>query len=185
MDVKKFIELSKVAQKLKRVKRTGWVLENIPLPESVADHSFGTAFMAMILAKELNLDQLKVMKMALIHDLAEAIVGDIVTVNGKEILDNYAEKIALEMKTMGDISNITGDQEIVELFTELEENTTAEARLVKQIDKVEMALQTLEYEKQENKDLTAFFESVEVRVHAPLIKDIFDQIVEEREFNAS
>ena len=64
---------------LKTIERTGWVREKIPHPESVAEHSFRSGMLAMILAKERGVDQLKSMKMALIHDVGESLIGDIVT----------------------------------------------------------------------------------------------------------
>src|SRR3989339_2211175 len=68
--------LHKVGQ-LKGLKRTGWVYKNIPDPESVAEHSFRTAILALVLADELKADKERLVKMALIHDLAESITGDL------------------------------------------------------------------------------------------------------------
>ena len=49
----------------------------IPQPESVADHIFRTAILCMIYADLEGLNQLKLIRMALIHDLPEAITGDL------------------------------------------------------------------------------------------------------------
>jgi len=66
-----------VAGRLKTIPRTGWVDSGVGEPESVADHSFRTALAAMILSDSMGLDTCKVMRMALLHDLAEAETGDI------------------------------------------------------------------------------------------------------------
>lgn len=62
---------------VKKVKRTGW-LRYLPenQVESVGDHSAKIAFLALYLRNVENVDYLKCMQMALIHDIAEGIVGD-------------------------------------------------------------------------------------------------------------
>lgn len=62
---------------LKTIKRSGWIHKsNITSPESVADHSYSMCMMSMILAEIINLDSGHIMKMVIIHDLAESLVGD-------------------------------------------------------------------------------------------------------------
>ena len=56
---------------LKRQKRTGWVLRGVPLPESVADHSYRMAMLAMICSVP-GVDSGRAVQIALVHDLAEA-----------------------------------------------------------------------------------------------------------------
>jgi putative hydrolase of HD superfamily len=62
---------------LKSIRRAGWVLKvQVEDAESVADHTFSMATIAMLLSDMLGLDTHKVIKMVLMHDLAESIVGD-------------------------------------------------------------------------------------------------------------
>ena len=69
-------------QRLKNVDRTGWSLRGLPpRTESVASHSFGVAVTAMMLADELvsrgtAVDTQRLLRMALLHDWAEARIGD-------------------------------------------------------------------------------------------------------------
>src|SRR6185369_4879740 len=69
-------------QRLKRLDRTGWTLRGLPNgTESVAAHSFGVGVTAMLLvdhctARGVSLDVEKVLRIALLHDWAEARVGD-------------------------------------------------------------------------------------------------------------
>jgi putative hydrolase of HD superfamily len=69
-------------QRLKRLDRTGWVLRGFPnATESVAAHSFGVGVAAMLMADALlaqgvAIDVEKVLRIALLHDWAEARVGD-------------------------------------------------------------------------------------------------------------
>ena len=69
-------ELARLAGALKRVRRRGWVLRGVTEPESVADHSFRTALLALVLARDDSFDRGRCVAMALVHDLAEAVVGD-------------------------------------------------------------------------------------------------------------
>ena len=65
--------------KLKDVTRTGWERVKVTNPESVADHSFRLALMAMIYAKNIGLDENKCIKLALVHDIHEIYTKDIPT----------------------------------------------------------------------------------------------------------
>src|SRR2546423_2254696 len=69
-------------QRLKRLDRTGWVLRGLPAgAESVAAHSYGVALSAMLLADEcaargVEVNTERVLRIALLHDLAETRTGD-------------------------------------------------------------------------------------------------------------
>ncbi len=141
------LKFAKIVGKLKTTKRTGWVMQNIPAPESVADHSFRVAVLAMILAPKVGVDVNKVTKMALIHDLGEAIIGDIITTWGKKPLPILPEKKRRERKAIEKIFSVIDQKEYVKLFEEYEKMQTKEAQFVKQIDRLEFAIQAWEYEK--------------------------------------
>jgi putative hydrolase of HD superfamily len=57
--------------KLKSIKRTGWGRGKFQDPESVAEHSFRVAFLALLLGDELGLDKNKLFEMAFLHDVEE------------------------------------------------------------------------------------------------------------------
>src|SRR3954454_9375612 len=69
-------------QRLKRLDRTGWVLRGLaPGAESVGAHTFGVAVAAMLMADEVRargveVNVERVLRLALLHDLAEARTGD-------------------------------------------------------------------------------------------------------------
>jgi putative hydrolases of HD superfamily len=129
---------------LKAQPRRGWVLKlGMKNPESVADHSYRTAVMAMVYADARGLDGARAVKMALIHDLPESIVGDLTP---GEI--SAEEKRARETAAMKRISlhlpaKVRG--EYLGLWEEFSRGESREARLVRQLDKLEMALQAAEY----------------------------------------
>ncbi|KAH9314642.1 hypothetical protein KI387_023269, partial [Taxus chinensis] len=98
-------------------------------------------------------------KMAIVHDIAEAIVGDIAPSDGipKE------EKSRRERNALDEMCQMLGGglraKEIYELWNEYEHNSSPEAKIVKDFDKVEMILQALEYENDQAKNLDEFFQS--------------------------
>ncbi|XP_053140752.1 5'-deoxynucleotidase HDDC2 isoform X5 [Hemicordylus capensis] len=121
---------------MKRVPRTGWVYRKVANPESVSDHMYRMAVMAMVTEdKTLNKD--RCIRLALIHDMAECIVGDIAP----------ADNISKEEKHRRE--------------EEYEYQSSAEARFVKELDQCEMILQALEYEELEGKPgrLQDFYDS--------------------------
>jgi len=80
---------------LKNIPRKGWSEKiGVSHPESVSDHSFAMTVMSMVLAKEKNFNAEKMMKMSLLHDLAESKIGDLtpeeISREDKIILENNA-----------------------------------------------------------------------------------------------
>ena len=70
---------------LKQLYRQGWLRRGVPPErcESIAEHSFGVAVLALWLAQaQPELDADKVVRMALLHDLGEVYAGDIVPSDG-------------------------------------------------------------------------------------------------------
>ncbi|MEW6603782.1 MAG: HD domain-containing protein [Thermoproteota archaeon] len=150
---------------LKSVRRTGWVSKvKIKDAESVADHSFSMCAMAMLLSDVLGLDTQKAMKMVVLHDLAESIVGDYMPGDVA-----VREKLTREKKAMKSILSglpIKTRTEYEKIWDEYLQNKTDVARFVHRIDKLEMALQANHYAKQgyANKLLAPFFESARTAV---------------------
>jgi len=144
-----FLDLFLEIGLLKKVQRTGWVLKGVKDVESVAEHTWRVAMLALVLAPQLNLDQLKLTKMALIHDLGEIDIGDIKWESGNKVIGSQEKKHRDESKA---IKKMFADNpnfaQYVELWEEFNDQKTKEARVVKQLDKLEMVIQALEYEKE-------------------------------------
>ncbi|XP_076885077.1 uncharacterized protein LOC143534487 [Bidens hawaiensis] len=153
------IDFLTLCHSLKSTKRAGWVKRNIAGPESIADHMYRMGLMALISNDTPGVNRDRCIKMAIVHDIAEAIVGDITPSDGVP----KAEKSRLEKEAIDHMCKLLGEgpraDEIHELWMEYEENSTNEAKVVKDFDKIEMILQALEYENEQNKDLEEFFES--------------------------
>ncbi|KAL4078931.1 HD domain-containing protein [Scleroderma yunnanense] len=149
-----------VLERLKTQKRTGWIDHSIPNPESIADHMYRMAVLAMCTSDK-GLDVAKCVMMCVVHDLAEAQVGDITPREGI----SKEEKRRLESEAMHNFMHdmLHGSEaalRIEALWKEYEEQQTKEARFVKDLDRLEMALQAREYEETHGvKNLQGFFDS--------------------------
>ncbi|KAF8624033.1 hypothetical protein AX17_007239 [Amanita inopinata Kibby_2008] len=107
-----------------------------------------------------KLDLSKCVMMCLVHDLAEAQVGDITPREGI----SKAEKRRLEEEAMNNfvhemLHSSPAAQRIYGLWKEYEDGQSAEAKFVKDLDRFEMAAQAVEYEKRGAKNLQGFFDS--------------------------
>ncbi|CAA6671432.1 unnamed protein product [Spirodela intermedia] len=151
------IDFLTLCRSLKTTKRKGWINHGIREPESIADHMYRMAIMALISGDLPGVNRERCIKIAIVHDIAEAIVGDITP------SDNVpkAEKSRLEKAALDEMCKVLGGglraDEIKELWAEYENNSSIEANLVKDFDKVEMILQALEYEMEHGKVLDEFF----------------------------
>ncbi|MCX6731851.1 MAG: HD domain-containing protein [Candidatus Parcubacteria bacterium] len=171
-----FIDFFIEVGKLKKQKRSGWVLREVKNPETIAEHSFRVALMGWLLAdkkEKLNIE--RIIKMALIHDIGEVYAGDITPYDS--ILPKNKKDLRKLMRTHPRFSNakkrelalekhkkewqalvkITSRlerklrEEILDLWFDYEEGQTKEGRFLKQVDKVENLLQALEYWKKDKK----------------------------------
>jgi len=170
----------KNAANLKNISRQGWInklsLEN---PESVADHTFSMAVIGMIISDLEDLNSEKVLKMILLHDIAESKVGDIVPDKM-----SFEEKQKLENLAFDEIIKVLPESIIptyIEIWKEYQENNSTESQIVHQIDKLEMALQAKIYKSQghSKEKLAPFFESAKSSITHPKLKELFTKIVDE------
>jgi putative hydrolase of HD superfamily len=150
---------------LKSIRRAGWVSKvKVEEAESVADHTFSMATIAMLLSDMLGFDTHRVIKMVLMHDLAESIVGDYMPGDVTARQKLAKEKKALKLILSGLPKRLREEYE--EIWLEYLHNRTEIAKFVHRIDKLEMALQANQYAKQGYADklLAPFFESAETAV---------------------
>ena len=174
--IEKFFE--KVLE-LKNVPRQGWKEKlEIDNPESVADHSYSTAVLSMILSDMKGLNSERIIRMALLHDLAESIIGDItpdhITKNEKNAKENNAIKQIL--KNLPD--DIT--ESYFEIWNDYQKKISKEAILLHEIDKLEMAFQAKFYQKKgiTKEDLKTFFDTAKIEIKDKNLRDILSNIIE-------
>ena len=147
-EVEKFMDFFVVAEKLKCVKRDCLLSDGDT--ESTAEHSWMLGLMVLCLAPKMNekVDLEKCLKLALVHDLPEAKVGDVslyASIDNKEVSKKKKEDETEAIDEFaGMLSGDTGE-EIRELWLEYEEAKTPEAKLVMALDKLEATFQALRY----------------------------------------
>jgi putative hydrolases of HD superfamily len=175
-NVIKFLEITGLQ---KRTQRTGWVDVGVYQPESVADHTFRTAVLSMLYADLEGLDTLKMLRMALIHDLPEAMIGDLMP-SQKNAQTKQREKAAIH-DILG-LLPLMEKENYLAVWNEYQEGKTKEAKAVRQLDKIEMALQAKEYEKMgtSNKSLKRFIKSAKASTDWPELKRLLSCVMEEK-----
>ncbi|KAF2256579.1 P-loop containing nucleoside triphosphate hydrolase protein [Trematosphaeria pertusa] len=142
---------------LKRLPRTGW-LRTIENPESVAAHMYRLSLMGMLAPDNTNME--RCIFLALCHDMAESVVGDIPTFAGvtKEHKYKLEDFGILYIESLLATSNPAAGKKIRNAWVEYEECKTPEARFVREMDKFECLIQAHEYEQMTfgEKDLEEF-----------------------------
>ncbi|MCL5410488.1 MAG: HD domain-containing protein [Patescibacteria group bacterium] len=135
-NILKFLHL---AEKLKCELRHSWLSSG--RQESVAEHSWRISLMACIFYShlEVKVDLKKSLKIAIIHDLAEAEAYDVPAFESHR----QEEKKSVELKAMQNIKKLDSNfsDEIFDLWQEYEEQKTFEAKFIKALDKMEVRLQ--------------------------------------------
>ncbi len=174
------LDFFKTAVNLKKISRQGWIDKlSIENPESVAEHSYSMAMMGMVISDMENNDSEKILKMILLHDLTESKIGDYVPgeipIDEKNKLENEAflkiietlpEDVKLEYET---------------LWNDYRGKDSEEAKIVHQLDRLEMAFQAKTYQNEghSKEKLKPFFESAENEITHPKLKELFRNIVNE------
>ena len=131
------LDILTIAEKLKC--NTRHCVTSSGRSESVAEHSWRTSLMAMLIQNEFpDADMNKVIRMCLIHDLGEAFTGDIPTFD-KTLEDEHKEENVL----MDWVQSFPQPEreEWMALFGEMNAMETKEAKIYKALDKMEAVIQ--------------------------------------------
>ena len=244
------VKFGRVLGLLKSQRRAGWVLSQVPCPESIADHMYRMAILSFLGGslevdedhsppvtppqsddddttrkrkredevdeggdhknqsppqkrerkdfpensqssssssnkKKQRRDVTHMIKLSLVHDLCEALAGDITPLDGI----SQKEKLEKEREAMKVIEEIVSEEiglpdvgkELVSLWEEYDANQTNEAKFVKDLDKFDMILQADEYEREHNIDLNQFFQSTEGKIQTPQVLSWVTALRKERE----
>ncbi len=165
-DASGLTRLADLGARLKGLRRTGWVDRRVESPESVADHSFRVALMVWYVARSRGLDAGRATIIALVHDLPEAELGDATPFDALRAPDGTIDLDRLRQAAPAPSASATQQKreaearvvaevaaalhpgvagEFIELWSEYREQRTPEARLVKEIDRLETVDQALRY----------------------------------------
>ena len=173
------LDFLNIAANLKIIPRQGWIDKlSMNNPESVADHTYSMAIIGMILSDSQKNNTEKILKMILLHDLAESVTGDFTPEQKSK-----KEKTILENKTIKNIVTHLPEnmqKQYLDLWNEYQKNDSKEANLVHQIDKLEMAIQAKIYSKQNYsiQELSTFFDSAQKEIRDPNVLKLFNQLLE-------
>ena len=161
---------------LKQLYRQGWLKRGVPKIhcESVAEHSFGVAVLALWFSRNHypDLDHEKLICMALLHDFGEVYAGDIVPSDAI----NAHEKQDLERESVRRVfDKLPGGEVFRQLWEEFEAGQTPEARLVKQLDRLEMGLQAAVYRQQDLGEMPEFLLSARQALQDEPLIELLEQ----------
>jgi len=160
------LDLLLEAQTLDRVPRSGYVLRGVAEPESVSEHCWHVVFLVWVLGRQLvaeeapdaAFDLSRAMEIALVHDLAELRIGDLPR-TAHRYFPEGAKKDA-ESAAMEEILAPLPPRSR-ELYAEYVAGDTAEARLVKACDKLQLMLKVSVYERWGAAGLAEFWDNAE------------------------
>lgn len=130
---------------LKQLPRSGWLLLGIPMPESVAEHSFRVGVVGIMLAALDGADTGRTAALCLLHDAHETRIGDVPSV-GRAYITTAVPEAVTAHQSSGMPKRVAN--EFQALTAEYEANETQEARLAHDADKIETLLQAIEYQAQ-------------------------------------
>ncbi len=154
--VEQVMRLFETIHPLDRVPRAGYLLRGVPEPESVAAHSHFMGLLALLFteAHPGDYDQARALSMALVHDLPEARLMDIPMPYADAYLDTAKQQA--EQAIADDIlAGLPG--ELAGLHAEFAAGKTPEARLLRGLDKAQMMLKILGYEREHRGYLEEFW----------------------------
>ncbi|MYL66178.1 HD domain-containing protein [Halorubrum distributum] len=180
------------AYDLKDERRTGWQLRGVDDPESVAAHSWGVAYLVVTLGDRLaadlpGVDLDRALRLAVVHDVAEAETGDVATRadSTADAVDREA-KVAAEREAMADLAGPLPER-VRDAWEAYEARESPEAILVKECDLLDTCLQAVVYERgdrydpehgepdafREYDDLDEFFATSEPRLRTEAGRELF------------
>jgi len=170
--------------RLKRLYRQGWLKRGLPeeLCESVAEHSFGTALLVLLLAGKEGaggefgaLDSSHAALLALVHEMGESYAGDITPVDGV----SREDKQRLEREAI--FKALDGFPErdwLLAFWEEFEAGESPEARFVRQLDRLEMGLQAALQDAEGFPGMEEFYESARRTVVEPRLRAVLEEAIE-------
>jgi putative hydrolase of HD superfamily len=155
---------------LKALPRTGWVRRGMAHPESVASHSHGVAWLVLALLPD-ELDLRLALSYAVLHDLPECRVGDLTPADGVPRQEKHQRE---EHAMAGLCAPLARGPELLALWQRYEQQADEESRFVRQLDRLDMALQAVRYRDQ--LDPREFLDSAAAVIVHPRLLPLIDEL---------
>lgn len=178
------LDLHRRVLTLKLLPRTGWLQRGLTNVESIADHTFSVATLALLVGDLLpDLDRSRLLAIALLHDLAEALIGDL-PASARRLFGSSAKKEA-ERRAMHELlADLPQMDDYMALWNEYTEGSSREARLVKALDQLEMLSQALAYERTGHRAMAEFWADIDATSawskEFPLVQALLTRLTDER-----
>jgi len=159
----RYIAMLEAIHAVKHLPRKGWIEHGLDETrvESVGSHSFGTAVLAIILKDggylpaEITFERL--LELALLHDIGESVIGDMTPASDIPVKKKAAMESEAIRKLLHDIPGLDALASDLESFVSGKHDADPVHALVKQIDKLDMMIQALLYERESGKDMSDFY----------------------------
>ena len=172
-----------LATRLKDVVRSGWNDSHWNIQaerlESIAEHVYGTCILAIGMQSEFphDIDFNKTLKMLVLHEIGEAIIGDITPTDGY----TEEEKERIEHEAMAQVLSTLNDKdELLNLLLEFDEHKTKESLFAAKIDKLEADIMAKKYQEQGFYNQECWDKFIN---KTPRLKKLHDEGVENKMFN--
>jgi putative hydrolase of HD superfamily len=146
---------------LKDVARAGWVRRGVPQVESVAAHSWGVAWLVLVLLPP-GLDRARALTYAILHDLPEVRVGDLTPFDGVPRHEKHRREAAALESLAAPLP-----ASIADAWRAYEAQGDEEARFVRQLDRLDLAIQAVAYAPRTPGALGDFLDSARSAIHDP------------------
>jgi putative hydrolase of HD superfamily len=164
---------------LKNVPRQGWK-DNLEIDnvESVAEHTYSAAIISMIYSDLHGFDTEKIIKMALLHDLSESIIGDLTPNEISKKSKQKKEDLAMK-QILNELPEKISEP-YYKIWNDYQESTSKEAKLLHEIDKLEMAFQAKYYQDNgySKEKLRSFFETANIEIKSEYLRETISKFLE-------
>jgi putative hydrolase of HD superfamily len=176
--MKNVIEFMKLVSSLKELQRTGWKQHGVTgIIDTTASHTFGVIFLSWLFAKDGHVDTEKVLKLALLHDFVESVIGDLTPEESERIDRDRLEESGLNTAEERLPPPLT--EEVRSLIEEFRKGVSEEARMVRVCDKLETLFQAYFYRganRLSEASFREFFSYAEETCKEGLGRELLDEI---------
>jgi len=172
--IKKLVNFILEYRTLKHIPRGSLPYLKGPIQENIAEHSFYTAIIAWIMAVIEKADENKIIKMSLVHDLAEVRGGEKNLINKFYTSPNNEQKILEEVSQNYNLKDFF----LPELFKEFNKAKTLEAKIVKDADVLAQMLLEKECFDLGNESAEEWLHFSQMRLKTKLGKEFGKRLIE-------
>ncbi len=173
MDARDLLKFAKRADRLDSLPRTGWLFGGVVQPESVAAHVYQTTLIALAIADEVGADAEQVMRVALLHDIGEALITDLPRPT-KDFVGR-SEMKAAEQKAAAHVLHGLPEQWL-DCVQAYDASDSLESRIVKAADRIQMMIKACIYEAQGRGDVARFFDIPDESYGIPFAAELLAEL---------